>query len=177
MDMLQFQDQPGQSQTGSTKTTSCGQGDGARRATAVCTQEVTRCSAFGIAAPDPEVTEKTKRRKFTAAYKLRILQEADQCEKSGQIGALLRREGLYSSNLTTWRRQRDEGLLLSLSAKKRGRKPKAQDPSAARITQLEKENQQLKNQLRKAEIIIEAQKKISEILGIDQNQQENGGSR
>ena len=177
MDMLQFQDQPGQSQAGSTKTTSCGQGDGARRATAVCSQEVTSCSPFCIAAPDPEVPENKKRRKFTTAYKLRILQEADQCEKNGQIGALLRREGLYSSNLATWRRQREEGILQSLSAKKRGRRPKVQDPSAERISLLEKENQQLKNRLRKAEIIIEAQKKISEILGIDQNQEDNGGSR
>jgi transposase-like protein len=116
------------------------------------------------------VPEKKTRRRFTAAYKLRILEEADQCNQPGGIGALLRREGLYSSNLTAWRRQRDQGALQGLNPKKRGRKAIPEDPSAERISKLERENQRLKNQLRKAEIIIEAQKKISEILGIDQNQ-------
>lgn len=119
--------------------------------------------------PDPEVPEKKTRKRFAAAYKLRILQEAEQCTQAGDIGALLRREGLYSSHLTTWRRQREEGALQGLYPKKRGRKKRPDDPSALRIVQLEKETQRLKNQLRKAEIIIEAQKKISEILGIDQN--------
>lgn len=119
--------------------------------------------------PDPEVPEKTTRRKFTAAYKLRILQEAEQCTQPGEIGTLLRREGLYSSHLTTWRHQRERGILQGLNPKKRGRKAKPQDPFAGRIAQLEKENQRLKNRLRKAEIIIEAQKKISEILNIEQN--------
>jgi hypothetical protein len=82
---------------------------------------------------------------------------------------LLRREGLYSSHLATWRRQREEGLLQGLAPKKRGRKKKAADPSAKRIAQLEKDNLRLKQQLRRAEIIIDAQKKISEILGIEQN--------
>jgi transposase-like protein len=100
---------------------------------------------------------------------LRILQEAGQCAEPGQLGALLRREALYSSHLTTWRRQREEGTLQGLSPKKRGRKAKPADPSAERIAQLEKENRRLNLNLRKAEIIIEAQKKISEILGIDQN--------
>ena len=130
-----------------------------------------------VTIPDPEVPEKTTRRKFTAAYKLRVLQEADHCLQSGDIGALLRREGLYSSNLTTWRRQREKGILKGLNPKKRGRKTKPADPSAERIAQLEKENQRLKNQLRKAEIIIEAQKKISEILGIEQNLENNEESK
>jgi len=119
--------------------------------------------------PDPEVPEKTKRRKFTAAYKLRMLLESEQCTQPGEVGALLRREGLYSSHLTSWRKQREQGVLQGLNPKKRGRKPKPQDPSAKRIAQLEKENQRLKNRLKKAEIIIEAQKKISEILGVEQN--------
>ncbi len=85
--------------------------------------------------PDPEVPEKTKRRKFTAAYKLRMLHEADQCSRYGEIGALLRREGLYSSHLTTWRKQREQGVLQGLNPKKRGRKPKAQNPSDKRIAQ------------------------------------------
>lgn len=80
--------------------------EGARRATGVSTN-----ASAGESVPDPEVSEKAKRRKFTAQYKLRILQEADTCISSGQIGALLRREGLYSSNLTTWRRQQQRGTL------------------------------------------------------------------
>jgi transposase-like protein len=123
------------------------------------------------------VPEKKTRRRFTAAYKLRILEEADQCDQPGAIGALLRREGLYSSNLTAWRRQRDQGALQGLNPKKRGRKAKPEDPSAERISKLERENQRLKNQLRKAEIIIEAQKKISEILGIDQSLEDADESR
>ena len=113
--------------------------------------------------------ETTTRRKFTAAYKLRMLNEAEQCLQPGAIGALLRREGLYSSHLSTWRRQREEGVLQALNPRKRGRKEKPKDPSGEHIAQLEKENQRLKSRLRKAEIIIEAQKKISEILGIEQN--------
>ena len=121
------------------------------------------------AAPDPEVPEKKPRRRFTAAYKLRILQAAEQCQESGRIGVLLRKEGLYFPHLTTWRRQREEGSLQGFEPQKRGHRAKPQNPSAEHIAQLEKENQRLKQQLRKAEIIIEAQKKISEILGIDQN--------
>jgi transposase-like protein len=130
-----------------------------------------------IPLPNPEVPEKTTRRKFTAAYKLRILQEAEQCVQPGESGALLRREGLYSSNLTTWRRQRENGILQGLDPRKRGRKAKPADPSADQIALLEKENQRLKQQLRKAEIIIEAQKKISEILGIEQNLENIGNSK
>ncbi|MBC7322896.1 MAG: transposase, partial [Acetomicrobium sp.] len=109
--------------------------------------------------------EKKRRRTFTAAYKLRILEEADACNKPGEIGALLRREGLYSSNLTTWRRQRDEGLLQALSPKKRGRRPTPVNPLARRLAELERENQKLRDQIKKAHTIIEVQKKISELLG------------
>jgi len=126
--------------------------------------------------PDPEVPENKPRRRFTAKYKLQILEEADACTEPGQIGALLRREGLYSSNLTTWRRQRDEGQLQGLSPKKRGRKAKAVNPLAQRVAELERETQQLRNKLKKAEIIIEVQKKISEILGIPQDQTEGNNS-
>jgi transposase len=105
------------------------------------------------------VPEKKSRKKMSAAYKLRVLQAAEQCLQPGEIGALLRREGLYSSHLSTWRRQRNEGLLQGLSPKKRGRRRQPADPSAGRIAALEKENLRLKNHLRKAEIIIEAQKK------------------
>lgn len=122
-----------------------------------------------IAVPDPEVPEKKKRRKFTAAYKLCIVEQANRCHQPGEIGALLRREGLYSSHLVAWRRQYESGALQGLNPKRRGRKRMPQNPSAERLAALEKENQRLKNQLRKAEIIIEAQKKISEILGIDQD--------
>jgi transposase len=115
--------------------------------------------------PDPEVPEKPLRRRFTAEYKLRILKEADAClGQGGEIGALLRREGLYSSHLVTWRRQREEGSLKALQARKRGRKEK--DPRARRIEDLEKENRQLKDRLEKANIIIEFQKKVADILGI-----------
>ena len=118
--------------------------------------------------PDPEVAEKKPRRKFTAKYKLQILREADECTEPGQLGALLRREGLYSSNLSIWRRQREEGLLDALSPRKRGRKEKEKNPLAPKVAQLERENERLRKKLKKAEIIIDVQKKISEILGISQ---------
>jgi transposase-like protein len=108
--------------------------------------------------PDPEVMEKKPRRIFTGAYKLRILEEADACTKPGEIGALLRREGLYSSHLTTWRRQRDEGLLDALSPKKRGCKPAPVNPLARRVAELERENQKLRDRIKKAQTIIEVQK-------------------
>ena len=113
---------------------------------------------------DPEVPEKAVRRRFTAEYKQRVLREADHCKEPGQMGALLRREGLYSSNLTTWRRQMEQGTLEALSPKKRGPKEKKPDPSLRRITELEKETQKLRHKLRQAGLIIEAQKKIAEIL-------------
>ncbi len=116
--------------------------------------------------PKTQVTPKAQRRTFTAKYKLRILEEADQCTELGQIGALLRREGLYSSNLTTWRRQREKGQIGALSPKKRGPKP---DPDAALLREnerLRKQNQRLQEQLKKAELIIDVQKKVSDLLGI-----------
>ena len=129
-----------------------------------------------LGTPDPEVPEKKPRRRFTAQYKLRIVEEADMLKESGQIGALLRREGLYSSNLTTWRRQRDEGQLQALSPKKRGRKAQQKNPLAERVARLEKENRRLQDQLKQAKTIIEVQKKISEILGIPQSDLDDNGS-
>ena len=145
-----------------------GETEGARRATEVSPSVGGRESPV-ISPPDPEVAEKMPRRKFTAKYKLRILTEADTCTESGQLGAILRREGLYFTNLTTWRRQRTQGLLTAMGPKKRGRKIKEKNPLAERVSQLEKETRQLQHKLKRAELIIEAQKKISEILGIDQN--------
>ena len=116
--------------------------------------------------PDPEVPEKAGRRRFTAEYKLRILKKAESCRQKGQIGALLRREGLYSSNLTTWQHQMEKGTLDALSPRKRGPKGKRPDSSASRIAELERENERLKKKLRQAETIIEVQKKVSEILHI-----------
>ena len=112
----------------------------------------------------PEVLEKPTRRHFTVEYKLRILREADACTKPGSIGALLRREGLYSSHLNTWRRQREEGILDGLQPKKRGRKTSEHNPLRSEVDRLRKENEQLNQRLKQAELIIEVQKKISQVL-------------
>lgn len=126
--------------------------------------------------PNPEVPEKKPRRNFTAAYKLRILRKVDLCTQPGQIGRLLRREGLYSSNLTNWRKARDKGLLKAMSPQKRGRKLKEKNPLTAEVALLQKEKRQLENRLKKAKLIIAAQKKISQVLGIIQDIDENNGS-
>jgi transposase-like protein len=120
------------------------------------------------ASPDPEVSEHVRRRTFSAAYKLRILREAEACEGPGEIGALLRREGLYSSHLTSWRRQRDEGALKLMSSQRRGPKPR-KNPLAKQVHQLERENARLQRRLEQAEAIIAIQKKVSELLGIPLN--------
>lgn len=130
-----------------------------------------------INAPDPEVPEIKPRRRFTAAYKLRILDQADRCIQPGKIGALLRSEGLYSSNLSTWRRQRAKGLLSAMAPKKRGRKKNAVNPLAPKVATLEKENRRLQQKLRQATLIIEAQKKISQILGIEQDLEKSEDGR
>ena len=114
--------------------------------------------------PDPEVVPKAKRRNFSAEYKRRILEEANNCTEPGQIGALLRREGLYSSHLSTWRRQRERGALEGLSPKKRGRKRK--DELEREVAKLQRENEQLQARLEQAEAIIEVQKKLSQLLGL-----------
>ncbi len=117
----------------------------------------------GIAVPDPEVRPKAKRRSFTAEYKLHILEEAAQCTEPGERGALLRREGLYSSHLTHWRRELQAGALAGLKPKKRGRKV---DPLAIENATLPREIAQLQAKLERAESIIEVQKKLSHLLGL-----------
>jgi len=112
------------------------------------------------AVPEPEVPEKTVRRKFTAAYKLRIIREAERCTEPGQIGALLRREGIYSSSLTSWRRQVKQGLV----PKKRGPAAQKADPRVRQIAVLERENEKLVHKLKQAELIIDVQKKVAELL-------------
>lgn len=138
--------------------------------TAAADQGVAPSQARSIdiaATPDPEVPEKPARRRFTADYKLRILREAEACQQHGQLGALLRREGLYSSHLTTWRQQREAGALAALQAKRRGRKPKLVPPLAAENERLRRENERLAARLKQAETIIDVQKKVSEILGLN----------
>jgi transposase-like protein len=114
--------------------------------------------------PNPEVVEHARRRQFTAAYKVRILREAEACE-SGQLGALLRREGLYSSHLTYWRQQRDHGLLAALAPKHRGR-PSSRAIGEQELARLRQENERLTQQLAAAEAVIDIQKKVSALLGL-----------
>ena len=115
-----------------------------------------------------EVVAKPTRRRYTAEYKLRILREADACSRPGEIGALIRREGLYSSNLTQWRKQREKGELAGLS-RRRGPSPKANNPLIDKVRVLEQENARLKRRAERAEGLVELQKKVSEILGIELN--------
>ena len=116
--------------------------------------------------PDPEVPARHVKRRFTTAYKLDILRRADACHRSGELGALLRKEGLYSSHLVTWRRQREHGL----RPKTRGRKPTSTDPRVKTLerekTALATENRRLERRLQRAETIIAFQKKVAELLGI-----------
>jgi len=123
----------------------------------------------GAVPPDPEVPARHAKRRFTTAYKLEILRKADACTRAGELGALLRREGLYSSHLVTWRRQRAHGL----TSKKRGRKPTSSDP---RVKTLEREkaalvteNRRLERRVQRAETIIAFQKKVAALLGIPLN--------
>jgi transposase len=112
--------------------------------------------------PKTEVVVKAKRRQYTAEYKLRILRELDGSQGTGETGALLRREGLYSSHLTSWRRQRERGELDGLAPQKRGPKP---DPQAVELARLQRENERLRERLSKAELIIDVQKKVAQMLG------------
>ena len=133
--------------------------EGARRATAAFGPSITSRATD----PDPEVPAKAQRRRFTAEYRLGVLKQADACKKPGELGALLRREGLYSSLLTHWRRQREQGALREMGGRRRGPKPRPIDP---RIKALETENRRLQRKLQQAETIITLQKKVAEILGI-----------
>ena len=128
--------------------------EGARRATGVAREAAGRNGDN----PDPEVTNKAIRRRFSAAYKRRVVREADRCTKPGELGALLRREGLYSSSLRTWRRQHDAGELAGMGSAKRGRKAQPTDGRDKRIAELEGEAQRLQRKLEQAETVIEIQK-------------------
>ena len=123
-----------------------------------------------LSSMEVEVTAKPTRRRLTAEYKLRILREGDACTRSGEIGALLRREGLYSSSLTAWRKQRERGELEGLVQKKRGPSAKEKNPLADKVRVLERENARLKVRAERAEGLVELQKKVSEILGIELKQ-------
>ena len=123
-----------------------------------------RSATGSKAGPDPEVVAQAKRRRFTAEYKQSILTKADQAKGSGGVGALLRREGLYSSLLATWRRERASGVRNALAPQKRGPKSK-RDPAQEEIQKLQKDNARLTEQLRKAEIVIDVQKKVGALLG------------
>ena len=149
-----------------------GEMEGARRATGISPSS----AAAAPPASDPEVLEKPKRRRFTAQYKQQILDEAAQCTAPGEIGALLRREGLYSSHLTTWRRQHDSGALAGLTPHQRGRKANPRAAEARRLAELEQENERLRQQLQQAQTIIEVQKKLSSLLGIPMNHAKTNGS-
>ena len=129
-----------------------------------------------VAHPNPEVPDKAVRRRFTAEYKLRILTLADACSEPGSLGVLLRREGLYASNLNTWRHQRERGVLSALTPKKRGRKESVRNPLVAENEKLRRENERITKRLRQAEIIIDVQKKVSQILGIPLAIPEEGGT-
>ena len=133
--------------------------------------------AVEAATPDPEVVAQAERRRFTAKYKLHILEEAGRCNGAGELGALLRREGLYSSYLSRWRRQRDQGQLQALASKQRGRKGAAQGQQAQELAELRRENQRLQVRLEQAETIIEVQKKLSQLLGLTASEVEKGESR
>lgn len=151
----------------------------ARKVTAISlvgvTKGVNTPPSLMVTVPDPEVPAKAARRRFTAEYKLRILKLADACTEPGSLGPILRREGLYASNLNTWRHQRDRGVLSALTPKKRGRKGLERDPLHTENEKLRKEIGRLTNRLRKAEIIIDVQKKISQMLEIPLATIEEGG--
>lgn len=138
-----------------------GESEGARRATGD-----SPAGAPVLAVTDPAVEAKAKRRRFSVAYKLRVLREADRAKGPGEVGAILRREGLYSSHLTMWRRERDRMARKGLAARKRGPKKHVQDP---RTKRLERENVKLKKRNRRLETLVEIQKKASELLGIPLN--------
>ena len=129
----------------------------------------------GTEVPDPEVSAIPKRRTFTADYKLDILKQVDACkDRPGSVGELLRRQGLYSSHLTEWRKERDRGALDALG-KKRGRKP-SRNPLADEVEKLQRENLELRRRLERAEVIIDVQKKVASMLGIPLKSPPSDGS-
>jgi transposase-like protein len=135
-----------------------GETEGARRATGVSPKPAAEAGSV-----NPEVSDRPTYRRFGAEYKLKILEQADACKNPGEIGALLRREGLYTSHLFMWRQRRKEGGLSGLADNKRGRKAR---PVDAQVKKLLKEKAHLEQRLKRAELIIDVQKKVSEMLGI-----------
>jgi transposase len=138
-----------------------GETEGARRASAVSPAPI----PVGVGGVNPEVRPKAARRQYSSSYKLEIVQQAERCQGPGELGALLRKEGLYASHLSKWRQLFKKGALEGLGAS-RGRKADPETATRQRLRELEQENQRLRGKLRQAEAIIEVQKKISEILGI-----------
>ena len=118
-----------------------------------------------LSGPEIEVAEKAVRRRFTVDYKRKIVREADACKTPGAIGALLRREGLYSSHLTTWRAARERGELIGPTAKKRGPAARVRDPRDKRIADLERETARWRKRAERAEALVEVQKKVAALLG------------
>ena len=139
--------------------------EGARRATGVSADEPV---AGGVpeTPPDPEVSDRPKRRRFTAEYKRKILKQADACTRPGELGALLRREGVYSSSLNSWRSARERGEIAGLAPKKRGPKASVPDPRDRELAAKDREIARLSARAERAEALIEVQKKLSQILGI-----------
>lgn len=123
----------------------------------------------GAGRPDPEVVAKPTRRQFSAAYRLRILEEAERCTEPGEVGRLLRREGLYSSHLTQWRRARREGSLAGLAPRKRGVKPAPGNPLDGKVRALEAKVARLEKELRTAHTILDVQGKVAGLLGFSLN--------
>lgn len=127
-----------------------------------------------------EVVPKAKRRRYSAEYKRRILREADACSQVGELSALLRREGLYSSHLASWRGQRERSELEAFSPKKRGRKPKERNPLEGRVRELEREARKWQKRAQRAEGLVEVQKKLAELWGVTlptpDSDEDNGSS-
>ena len=115
---------------------------------------------------DPEVSDKARRRRFTGEYKRGIVREVDGCTERGEAGAVLRREGLYSSHVTAWRAQFESGGAAALAPHKRGRKPVEVGRAEARVAELEQDVRRLQERLQRAELIIDVQKKVSQMLGV-----------
>ncbi len=134
-----------------------------------------RNGSHGTGLLDPEVVPLAQRRRFSAGEKLRILEEADACTKPGELGALVRREGIYSSYLSRWRRARDRGQLDALGPGKRGRKPLSDAALAREVTKLRRDKERLQARLDQAEAIIELQKKLSQLLGPSVKDDESNG--
>ena len=114
--------------------------------------------------PDPEVVAKPKRRQFSAQYRLRILEEAERCTRRGEVGRLLRREGLYSSHLTAWRKARRKGSLRELASKKRGAKPAERNPLDAKVRALEAQVARLQHELHTAHTILDVRGKVAGLV-------------